>query len=276
LDTFKDRVQIQEEHKVVEQKSKEEDIEELDDDVSPRQCLFCSQKFEDDAEDWDNILEHMSNDHGLFIPDQAMLSDLECFMGYLTTVVRVWHECLFCGTTRSSTLAIQSHMRDSSHCMLNLEREPELLEFWDSKSDEEENALDDVARASTEPGKELQLLSGKVVGSRRALQRKTKVARAKEVHSMSAADLESPSLPGSSKDQNYRQIARSDEMGIQNISPQQRHALVLAEKRSQKDEAAANRARDWIRARKANAQKYDQSYGPLSWAKGGAHNLLPR
>jgi pre-60S factor REI1 len=65
-------------------------------------------------------------------------------------------------------------------------------------------------------------------------------------------------------------------MGLQNMSSQQRNALVVAVKRSQKEEAMARRAKEWTYARKANDQKHDQNYGALAWAKGGMHNLLPR
>ena len=214
--------------------------------------------------------------HGLFIPDQTMVSDLACFLGYLATEVRVWHECLYCGTTRKSTLAIQDHMRDSGHCMLNLEREPELWEFWERTSDGEGNALNDVTTPGIEFGKELRLPSEKVVGSRWVPQRRTKATRVRDVCLALRADPEPSTSPEPSKKQSCRQLARRDEMSIQNIDSQQRHALVLAEKRSQKDEAVTIRAREWAYARKANTQKHDQSHGPLSWAKGGAHNLLPR
>ena len=302
LDIFKGQVQTNPEF--VEKKSRNETVEETETDqetISPCQCLFCQQKFDNDTEDLEHTLEHMFTAHGLFIPDQDMISDLECFLGYLATEVRAWHECLFCGITRKSTLAIQSHMRDSGHCMLNLEREPELLEFWEYASDEEGDAPNDIVRPDSElleswecrsdgerstpsdvgrpaieTGNELQLLIGKVVGSRRAPQRRTKPTRVRDVRLALRADPEPSITPEPCKEQRCHQLARRDEMGIQNIGSQQRHALVLAVKRSQKDEAVATRAREWSYAKKANTQKHDQAHGPLSWAKGGMHNLLPR
>jgi pre-60S factor REI1 len=245
------------------------------DTASPRQCLFCQQNFEDDDEDFTDNVQHMYTAHGLFIPDQTMISNPESFLGYLATEVRVWHECLYCGTTRNSTSAIQSHMRDSNHCMLNLEREPELLEFWECNFDEESNAQDDNVGTSTGARKELSLSPRRVVGSRRD-QRSDKARNGSDRRLGMRASVESSPMPGVSEKQNHRQLARRDAMGMQNLGAQQRHALVLAEKRSQKEEAIATRASDWAYARKANKQKHDQAYGPLSWAKGGAHNLLPR
>jgi len=179
--------------------------------------------------------------------------------------------------------------------MLNLEREPELLEFWEcgGGSDGEGSIPDHVATPAMGDGEELQLRSGKVVGSRwAAAQRKrTQAARARRearlaLQQADAGPLTSPGpstspdpssmTQSSSSSSSSRQLARREETSLQSLGPQQRHALVLAEKRSQKEEEIAVRARDWSYARKANKQKHDQAHGPLSWAKGGAHNLLPR
>lgn len=214
-----------------------------------------------DTGELSNSIEHMFTAHGLFIPDQAMLSDPASFIGYLATQVRVWHECLYCGTTRTSTLAIQSHMRDSSHCMLNFEREPELLEFWERQANTE-SSTSNMVRPGT--------AFGQTVGLKSSHQGRLRARNARLV--LQAG----PQLHEASTHQSCRQLARGDAMGLQNVSPQLRQALVLAEKRSQKDEAMANRAKEWTYARKANKQKHDQAHGPLSWAKGGAHNLLPR
>jgi len=103
--------------------------------VSPNQCLFCNVLSDNsDTVGVEEVVKHMFAVHGLFIPDQDRLSDPASFLGYLATQVRVWHECLYCGITRTSTSAVQSHMRDSGHCMLNFEKEPELCEFWECKN----------------------------------------------------------------------------------------------------------------------------------------------
>ncbi|KAF1979551.1 hypothetical protein BU23DRAFT_522887 [Bimuria novae-zelandiae CBS 107.79] len=238
--------------------------------ASPYQCLFCPQKFDDNEEGLESNLDHMSIHHGLFIPDQSMISDLESFLGYLATEVREWHECLYCGTARDSTVAIQSHMRDRGHCKLNLEREPELLDFWDERSDGEDSAL---ARVSNN---QLVLSSGKTMTSRVSQQRRAKAMRARGTQLALWAKPDQRASPRPPKEQSCRQLARRDEMGLQSIGPQQRQALVLAVKRSQKQEEVASRASEWSYARKANKQKHDQAHGPLSWAKGGMHNLLPR
>jgi pre-60S factor REI1 len=33
---------------------------------------------------------------------------------------------------KDSIVSIQSHMRDKGHCLLNFDREPELLDFWEN------------------------------------------------------------------------------------------------------------------------------------------------
>jgi pre-60S factor REI1 len=243
--------------------------DEEDELASPHQCLFCHQRFDDDTDDFENTLEHMATTHGLFLPDSDRISDLGSFLGYLATEVRAWHECLYCGTTRTSTSAIQSHMRDSSHCKLNFDREPELLEFWEEKSDGVGSSLRPV-------GPDMSCGNVKPTTSRLSHQRRAKAARARGTRMLLQANAEPTTSPRGYQEQSCGQLSRRDEMGIQNIGPQQRHALMLAVKRSQKDEETASRASEWSYARKANKQKHDQAHGPLSWAKGGAHNLLPR
>lgn len=244
VDVFNDQVQVKSES-VQRETRRRETAEEIDQNPgSPYQCLFCQQKFEHDNEEFENTLKHMFTTHGLFIPDHTTISDLGCFLGYLATEVRVWHECLYCGTTKNSTLAIQSHMRDSSHCMLNLEREPELLEFWECRVDGVGNAAKNAGRSRMGSGKELQLL-GTVGGPRWNAQEKTRARRARDVRLALQAGLKLSTSPEPPGKQNSRQLARRDEMSIQNIDSQQRHALILAEKRSQKDEAMAKRANEW-------------------------------
>jgi pre-60S factor REI1 len=64
-------------------------------------------------------------------------------------------------------------------------------------------------------------------------------------------------------------------MGILGVSVQQRQALVLAEKKAQRSEDVARRAREWAYARGANSQKFDQLDNRMKWGKQN-HKLLPR
>ncbi|GAM91356.1 hypothetical protein ANO11243_094050 [Dothideomycetidae sp. 11243] len=251
----------------------------------PFRCLFCNHSFQDDDIGLSQNLQHMHTVHDLFIPDQDMVTDMRTLVGYLATEVRVWHECLYCGATKHSTSAIQSHMRDKRHCALNFDREPELMEFWecppgDEKYDYEGKAV--PTRLATSLKTEICLDSGKMLVSRRAspvLKRPPK-SRTPEPPSTSlvpslstipqqpmddAAPLPSPS----------RQLVRREDMSLAGISQQQRQALILAEKKAQRSEAVARRAREWVYAKGANLQKFDQIDGSGKWGKQN-HSLLPR
>ena len=72
-----------------------------------------------------------------------------------------------------------------------------------------------------------------------------------------------------------RQLARRDELSMLGVSVQQRQALVLAEKKAQRSEAVARRAREWVYAKGANSQKFDQVDNQMKWGKQN-HKLLPR
>ncbi|KAJ4988004.1 pre-60s factor [Stagonosporopsis vannaccii] len=273
LSVFEDQIQTSVkspktiEHHVRPQKSEEEHTS------PPYQCLFCSLTFVDDDEGAREVIDHMFSIHGLFIPHYNMLSDPTSFLKYLGTQVRVWHECLYCGITRSSTLAIQDHMKDSSHCRLNFEKEPELSEFWEC---EMATATEVPVQLVSNVGRELRLASGKTATSSTLRQAASQTRRPRQTRLALTNEAELLQNQELSPQPRCRQVIRRDEQGIQNISPQQRHALMVAVKKSQKDEAMASRAREWTYARKANDQKHDQAHGPLSWAKGGMHNLLPR
>ena len=70
-----------------------------------------------------------------------------------------------------------------------------------------------------------------------------------------------------------RQVARREEMSLLGVSVQQRQALVL--KKAQRNEAVARRAREWVYAKGANSQKFDQVDNQMKWGKQN-HKLLPR
>lgn len=75
--------------------------------------------------------------------------------------------------------------------------------------------------------------------------------------------------------QSSRQLARREEMSLLGVSVQQRQALVLAEKKAQRSEAVARRAREWVSSKGANSQKFDQVDNQAKWGKQN-HKLQPR
>ena len=230
------------------------------------------------------------------IPDQTMIIDMQSFVAYLAIEVRVWHECLYCGATKASTRSIQSHMRDKRHCLLNLDREPELLDFWERRPrsvDEDvgtgagaaaallEHELSTNLSATTE----IRFANGRVIAPRHGAPLATnKASGRRNVAASTMRALPAPgfedagSSPPAVKPQQLtpgRQLARREEMSILGVSAQQRQALVLAEKKAQRSEASACRAREWVYARGANSQKFDQLNNSMKWGKQN-HKLLPR
>jgi len=226
----------------------------------------------------------MRTAHGMFIPDPEMVVDMQSFVGYLATEVRAWHECLYCGATKPSTLSIQSHMRDKGHCLLNLDREPELLDFWESPRwvDGDGAAAMEQERPTNLSATEIRFASGRVIGSRHAAPATKKASRkrglaASTIRAFAPAseDAESSPLAVGPQLASGRQLARREEMSILGVSVQQRQALVLAEKKAQRSEAVARRAREWVYAKGANSQKFDQVDNQMKWGKQN-HKLLPR
>jgi pre-60S factor REI1 len=226
----------------------------------------------------------MRTAHGMSIPDPEMVIDMQSFVAYLATEVREWHECLYCGASKPSTLSIQSHMRDKGHCLLNMEREPELLEFWDApeRVDGDGAAGLDQERPTNLSTTEMRFASGKVIESRyagvatkKAHRKRGPAASTTVVLSPGSEDAESPGLAVGQHLASGRQLARREEMGILGVSVQERQALVLAEKKAQRSEAIARRAREWISAKGANSQKFDQLDNQMKWGKQN-HKLLPR
>ena len=257
---------------------------EVEESASPFQCLFCSLDFTSDDVGFAENLEHMRTAHGMSISDPELVVDMQSLVGYLATEVRVWHECLYCGATKPSTLSIQSHMRDKEHCLLNFDREPELLDFWEKPQSVDE---DDTSALGQElpidlSGPEIRFPSGRVVGSRHAASPIKKNSR-KQAFAASTMKALAPDSEISESSQMAvglqltpgRQLARREEMSMLGVSVQQRRALVLAEKKAQRSEAVARRAREWVYARGANSQEFDQVDNQMKWGKQN-HKLLPR
>lgn len=126
---------------------------------TPSTCLFCPHP----SQDIDSNLHHMSKSHNFFIPDPEYLSDISSFLTFLDTVISKFHECLFCGSTRSNKFAVQDHMKSKGHCRIDLEDEcEEWAEFWDYPCDEEGREEDGTQKEENE----LHLKSGKTLGHR--------------------------------------------------------------------------------------------------------------
>ena len=118
-------------------------------------CLFCNY----DSPTFKLSIEHMTKIHGLFIPEQNYLVDLEGLIRYFQAKISEYHECLFCHKLKTSTIGVQTHMRDKGHCMVAFETEEEMIEvgqFYDFSStysdtvedEDEETDIESTSRRS--------------------------------------------------------------------------------------------------------------------------------
>ena len=118
-------------------------------------CMFCNY----DSPNLKLNAMHMTKFHGMFIPEQNYLVDLDGLVAWLHNKVTETHECLFCHKVKGSTESIQTHMRDKGHCMIAFETEGDMIDvgqFYDfssTYSDEEfdEDLMDDVEEEHTSP-----------------------------------------------------------------------------------------------------------------------------
>lgn len=114
-------------------------------DVPMNRCMFCNY----DSPSFKLSVMHMSKFHGMFIPEQPYLVDLEGLIRYLYGKITELYECLYCHKFKSSMSGIQTHMRDKGHCMIAFDSEEEMIEvgqfydFSNTYSDHESSSDDD-------------------------------------------------------------------------------------------------------------------------------------
>ncbi len=90
-------------------------------------CLFCNYQSPTPPLN----VTHMERIHGMFIPEQKYLVNLEGLLGYLQEQVFALNECLTCGKVKANAYAVQTHMRDKSHCQIPYTTEEEQLDIGD-------------------------------------------------------------------------------------------------------------------------------------------------
>ena len=131
---------------------------------SPLQCLFCSVE----SASMDFNLTHMSHAHSFFIPDAEYLIDMESLLSYLFAVVSVFHECLFCGSSKTTKFGVQDHMRGKGHCKVDFEDdEHDLQQFYDFSGEVDDEGDQPKTEVTLVPNEdELRLPTGKVLGHR--------------------------------------------------------------------------------------------------------------
>ena len=120
--------------------------------VPLNRCLFCNY----DSPNLKLGVMHMSKYHGMFIPEQHYLTDLEGLITWLHDKIFDFHECLYCHKSKGSAEGIQTHMRDKGHCMIAFESEEDMVEvgqYYDFRStySDEEDSDEDMDDISEEP-----------------------------------------------------------------------------------------------------------------------------
>lgn len=165
--------------------SKQPKTAALSENVPMNRCMFCNY----DSPTFKLSVMHMSKFHGMFIPEQPYLVDLEGLIRYLYTKITGLYECLYCHKFKASISGIQTHMRDKGHCMIAFDSEEEMVEvgqFYDfssTYSDDERLSDDDNmedADATTSEGAKL--------GSRRLKALKTVISSSNGDQEMTEAD----------------------------------------------------------------------------------------
>jgi pre-60S factor REI1 len=115
--------------------------------LKPEDCIFCNQSLGSFEEN----MEHMIEDHGLYIPDLDFVEDLPGLMAYLADKVGVAFCCLYCPVAVQpfqSLEACRRHMLDKGHLKIRFDEEgmQELADFYNweevQSDDDDEDYID--------------------------------------------------------------------------------------------------------------------------------------
>ncbi|PMD47175.1 hypothetical protein L207DRAFT_575970 [Hyaloscypha variabilis F] len=223
----------------------------------PSRCLFCtitSPKMELN-------IQHMQKEHGLFIPDQEYLIDLETFLKYLFTIITEFNECLYCAKIKDSAVAIRQHMISKGHCNLRPDAGSEYEEFYDVASDEDAASGAEIEGREKSPevlvpiDNELHLPSGRTLGHRSQARyyKQNKTTTDKSAERKAIKDTpESSRAVGINK-----QLAtRNANMGMIGVPESKRRALRVFEKKMLKRQTRAQNQYRAAVEKGANKQKF--------------------
>lgn len=106
-----------------------DDDYELTEIIPITQCFCCGKK----NEEIENNIKHMSNYHGLYIPERSFLVDLPGLLNYVSEVISYDYECLTCGFQGKNLESIRQHMRSKGHFRIPYETKEErevIAEFY--------------------------------------------------------------------------------------------------------------------------------------------------
>jgi pre-60S factor REI1 len=209
----------------------------------------------------------MSQAHSFFIPEPEYLIDVESFLSYLFVIISVFHECLLCGSSRSTKFGVQDHMRGKGHCRVDLEDEQnQFKQFYDFSGDIDAEAVDLDEEVILIPDEDkLHLPSGKTLGHRLDVHhsRRTRSERSSP-RSYSRQQLltepESDMEPAESKDRRIVMRAGTTTSMI-GVPEPQRRALVAVEKKMLTIETIARNEYQSILEKGGNKQKFYRALG---------------
>lgn len=133
-----------------------------DHDSNLLQCLFCNFT----SQTLKQNFFHMLQVHGTFIPEQERLINPQGLVTHLSQQINQFHECISCGTTKTTAYGVQAHMIDKGHCMLSFKFDAVLKSFWGFSIDRSDTEEDDQHHALTERSSSPDLCDSHLVSSR--------------------------------------------------------------------------------------------------------------
>jgi pre-60S factor REI1 len=201
---------------------------------------------------------------------------MEAFLGYLAIIIFEYNECLYCSLEKGTVDGVQTHMRDKGHCMIKMNAESELLDFWELSDSGDEGQNEDEERTKTAAIKlsdtEMRLPSGVVINSRsdstqlrakpglaqsRTKGSQNRIKRA-EMRAIIAGENQETADGKQSRSSRSddRRVAVRGEMGLAGIPESQRRALQVTEKKMKRREAVAKAAQRYAAEQEPIKAKY--------------------
>ncbi|USP78773.1 hypothetical protein yc1106_06047 [Curvularia clavata] len=112
-------------------------------------CLFCELV----SSNTDENISHMASAHSFFLPStSSSIAAVEPLLSYLSLLIYTYHECIYCGREKHSIQGVQSHMRDSAHCKLDVSLYEDF--FSDGKDADQEEEEEDNTTGTESDGSE--------------------------------------------------------------------------------------------------------------------------
>ncbi|ORZ24281.1 C2H2 type zinc-finger-domain-containing protein [Absidia repens] len=181
-------------------------------------CLFCNEN----QDQFDANLHHMSKCHGFFLPDAEYLVNAEGLVQYLSTKIQTDFSCLYCNKELKSAQAAMTHMVDKGHCKMAYDESEDvdaLLQYYDFGTMTDDDSNEAIVDTEKSQNGELVLQNGIRLGNRRLL----KHYRRKQRSNYDAHDDERSNLGDEENDDSSKLsiISVMDQRETQQIQHQQ-------------------------------------------------------